>query len=176
MINDIEIDKNGNEILPDEDSVMKSELTIEEAENFMEAIVPKKKTKGIKAGVNVDYHTIMDKAKFVYSDWYEKMMQKKGEGFNLEDNILEKLSAKRKFGIKKYGDKSFQNSFDSSMTSPAKEHAKEELIDELNYLLHLHFVSLTTGSDGSLSDVDELEHAVESIKEVFNILESLETL
>ena len=182
MIADKEKDKKGNII--EVDGFEETFPTMDDLENHIgdiqemqkKAVKKKSKAKGIKEGVNVDYHTIMDKANFVYADWYEKMMFEKSNSFYLGEEIVEKLSKKRKFGIEKYGDKSFQNSFDASITSPAKEHAFEELIDELNYLLHLHFVALTNGTDKSLNDVDRIEQAIDNVKNVFNILEELDTL
>jgi len=177
----------------------KKELTIEEVDSLLNAVSPpeeKKSTEvwkdltkgekecisshpirednGIKAGVNVDYHKIMDEANFNYADWYENMMNKRGCSFSLPLEILEKLSKKRKFGIEKYGDKSFQASFEASMTSPVKEHAKEEFIDALNYLLHMHFILET--SFVSLKDIHLVDQAINHIDEAIELLDKIEAL
>jgi len=131
---------------------------------------------GVEEGVNVDYKTIMDNKKFDYSEFYEAMMFSKGEVFDISNELQNKLFDKREFGLKKYGDKSFQNSFETSMIAPIKEHAMEELIDELNYLFHLHFVLSTKGTKESNKELIEITLAVSKIKEVYNILNSLSTV
>ena len=50
--------------------------------------------------------------------------------------MLETLKAKRELGLKKYGENSFQNSFDNSMSSPTNLHAQEEIEDAMNYVAH----------------------------------------
>jgi hypothetical protein len=58
-----------------------------------------------------------------------------------KDELRKLLQEKREFGAKKYGDRSFQNSFDNLVTCPVHNHLQEEIIDALNYSLTLQYIS-----------------------------------
>ena len=48
---------------------------------------------------------------------------------------MAELKEKRAFGLKKYGENSGQASFSNLINMPCLEHAAEEMVDTLNYLL-----------------------------------------
>jgi len=50
--------------------------------------------------------------------------------------LKDELAKKRAFGIKKYGEISFQGSPENAMKVNTSQHAREELIDYMNYTLH----------------------------------------
>ena len=59
---------------------------------------------------------------------------------------LEKaLQDKREFGLKKYGEISLQSSLENAMNVDTLQHAREELIDYMNYTLHEMFKNSRTG-------------------------------
>jgi len=86
----------------------------------------------------MDYKTIMDEAKkeFSFPEIYENAMNSKEADYSIDVKLKTILHDKREFGLKKYGEHSFQATLENCMTSPTIEHAKEELIDTINYLLH----------------------------------------
>lgn len=51
-----------------------------------------------------------------------------------KDYILKKSKEKRLEGLKKYGEESFQISFENLIKSSVDDHLEEELIDVINYL------------------------------------------
>jgi len=63
------------------------------------------------------------------------------------ERLRDTLKEKREFGIKKYGDNSFQSSFEKSVLSPVVEHLMSEIIDAMNYSLHALFVADVKGYD-----------------------------
>lgn len=55
----------------------------------------------------------------------------------INDSVLQKtLEAKREFGIRKYGNISFQASKENASKVNTLQHAREELVDYMNYTLH----------------------------------------
>lgn len=71
-----------------------------------------------------------------YAEIYERAIYNVQKMFITDDNLLLTLRDKRDFGLKKYGDKSFQSNFENTMNSPTLQHASEELIDAMNYIAH----------------------------------------
>lgn len=65
---------------------------------------------------------------------YENFCIKLSE--HLPQKLKNELIDKRIFGLSKYGDISYQSSFVNAMKVKTVQHAREELIDLLNYLLH----------------------------------------
>ena len=86
----------------------------------------------------MDYKTQMDadKKNITFAEVYEEAITNKQKLFSIGVDLAKQLHDKREFGLKKYGEHSFQANFENCMTSPTIEHASEELIDCLNYLLH----------------------------------------
>lgn len=89
----------------------------------------------------MNYQKIMfeEKAGFSFSSMYEKAIQNKEKSFGIAEDLTKILHDKREFGLKKYGESSFQGSLENCMTSPTIEHAEEEMIDCINYLLHENY-------------------------------------
>ena len=73
---------------------------------------------------------------FSFSEMYETAISNKQLKYRLDEALGKALREKRAFGLKKYGENSFQGNLENCMTSPTLEHATEELIDCINYLLH----------------------------------------
>jgi hypothetical protein len=90
--------------------------------------------------IHLDREAIMDGASIDFPAAYDAAITKIiNRQENASDYLKEKLKAKRDFGFKKYGERSFQGSFLNAMTSPSFEDLEEELIDAINYLLHIQF-------------------------------------
>lgn len=92
----------------------------------------------------MDYKEIM-KGNFDFPSFYFKAVEKRFIKYNIPQEVREKLLDKLNFGLEKYKDYSFQSNFKNSITSPAIEHAEEEVIDFLNYLLHIDYVFSAKG-------------------------------
>jgi hypothetical protein len=68
---------------------------------------------------------------------YEEAMENFIKAVVPKDSILkDHLKDKRMIGLKKYGEASFQSSLHNAMNSPTLAHAKDELLDCMNYLMH----------------------------------------
>lgn len=53
-----------------------------------------------------------------------------------QTSLATDLAVKREFGVKKYGEKSFQGNKQNAMEVDMIAHASDELIDYINYTLH----------------------------------------
>jgi hypothetical protein len=86
----------------------------------------------------MDYIASMSKEKeaFSFSEMYETAIQKKEYIYDINPELAKKLQDKRNFGLKKYGEYSFQGNLENCMTAPTLLHAQEEMVDCINYLLH----------------------------------------
>jgi len=73
----------------------------------------------------------MDFFKF-YSDRMKEIQDK----HNIPESLAKLLRDKRNFGVEKYGEYSFQSTFENAISSPSEEHLREELIDAINYAMH----------------------------------------
>lgn len=94
----------------------------------------------------MDYKEIMDKNKIDFSNIYEIALGRIFNDVELTDaEFLEELKKKREFGLKKYGEYSFQGTFENSMTSPVEEHLTEELVDACNYAAHIVYQNKIIG-------------------------------
>lgn len=60
--------------------------------------------------------------------------------------LPEILKDKRTFGLKKYGNNSFQSSVENLVLCPISKHLKEEIEDAINYSIALKYQSQITGS------------------------------
>jgi hypothetical protein len=93
----------------------------------------------------MDYKEVMAVLPQDYNTYYEKIINDifcyAFSEYEIE-NLGEVLKKKRDAGLKKYGELSFQSSFVNSMNSPTLEHAKEELLDSMNYIAHEIFKSM----------------------------------
>lgn len=69
-----------------------------------------------------------------FKEVYEKYCQ--NYAINFPDDLQKLLVEKREFGLKKYGEISFQSSLENALGTDTIQHAKEEVIDLINYLIH----------------------------------------
>ncbi len=109
-----------------------------------------------------DHENSMDKEKkvFVYSDLYENAITNRE--YKLPKRITDFTSDKRRFGLKKYGEYSFQISFENSVTCNINEHIKSEVVDLINYINHRNLIRKFKGLD-----------CLESYRKSINMLVSL---
>ena len=121
-------------------------------------------------GIHVDYQTIMNSAEIDFPAMYEvaigRILDATGP---VPGNLYEKLKAKRDFGLKKYGEHSFQGNFKNAMTSPVFDHLEEEILDSINYLLHIKFQLLFSTIPTSFPDI-----ALDSMIEMWTQLKSVQ--
>jgi hypothetical protein len=76
-----------------------------------------------------------------YPDVYESAAYSIAHKFGLDRvdvDVIGKLKEKRRLGVVKYGEYSFQSSLNKTLSAPTMEHLKEELLDAFNYLIHEH--------------------------------------
>lgn len=111
----------------------------------------------------MDYKKIMDEKEFSYHEIYEKSINNIEKEFKLNEELKEKLFNKRKLGIEKYKEYSFQSSFENSMKVPTMIHAEEEIIDLINYLLHEYFKCSVMYDEKLLNPIAKL------IEEAYNL-------
>lgn len=76
---------------------------------------------------------------------YEEFISKSTEGLLLPIRMTNLLKEKRDLGLKKYGEISFQSNLHNAMKVDTIQHAKEELIDYMNYSLHEIFKNSRIG-------------------------------
>jgi len=91
----------------------------------------------------MDYKKQMAEApKKSFNSYYEEVVDNiLSISFGVSPKLIGILSDKRKKGLDKYGELSFQNSFENTMSSPTLQHAQEEVLDCINYLSHEVFKS-----------------------------------
>ena len=71
-----------------------------------------------------------------FNEEYEAEVQRIA-ALNIDDeHVLTLLKDKREFGLAKYKDISFQSNEENAMKVDTVQHAKEEMIDLMNYLIH----------------------------------------
>ena len=125
-------------------------------------------------GIHVDYKTIMESAEVDFPAMYEvavgRILDEAGKGRGgISTTLYDKLKAKRDFGLKKYGEHSFQGNFKNAMTSPVFSHLEEEILDSINYLLHIKFQLLfstiaTQFPDTALSQLIDMYEQLKSVQ------------
>ena len=83
----------------------------------------------------MDYKTIMDKKHFdmPFNELYEHAVDSIQAEAHISDSVRMELSAKRRYGLEKYGEYSFQSSLSNLLNSPSMEHLREEILDAMNY-------------------------------------------
>lgn len=84
----------------------------------------------------MDFKTEMNEKKKNFFEFYSERMKQIEEFVEMPEELSKELEKKRNFGYDKYGEYSFQSSFENAVTSPSEEHLREELIDAINYTLH----------------------------------------
>jgi len=79
-----------------------------------------------------------------FPDVYEQAVRTIADRAGVDLPLMQELAAKRAFGLKKYGKKSFQSTFENAIAAPVVKHLEDELVDALNYAIHLTFVQTLT--------------------------------
>jgi hypothetical protein len=102
--------------------------------------------------VHVDRAAAMDNKTVNFPELYEAAVRKIENEYNVPEEVKQKLHEKRAFGVKKYGERSFQGSFTNAMTTPCFDDLLEELIDSINYALHIQFRNIFSAQGGSFED------------------------
>ena len=80
------------------------------------------------------------KEKDDFTKQYEETMFKVALILSIDEGLANELKNKRKFGLDKYKEESFQLSKENALNVDIKRHAKEEIVDLLNYLMHMTVV------------------------------------
>lgn len=120
----------------------------------------------------MNYEKIMsEKKEYNFPEVYSNAISGILSQGNAGSELQMKLEDKRKLGLAKYGEHSFQGSLQTSLTSPAVEHLKEELYDACNYTAHAIYQSFMFGKDPSyfeelLAKIVSLANEIEDLKEV----------
>jgi hypothetical protein len=83
--------------------------------------------------------------KLNFSVLYETIISRYVDGYSIPKELSQQLQEKRKYGLEKYKENSFQISFENSVLSPVGHHAQEEIVDLINYLLHEQYKCSVTG-------------------------------
>jgi hypothetical protein len=111
----------------------------------------------------------IDKEKFSFINMYENAIVNKQKTFFLKEDLTQLLKEKRELGLKKYGDLSFQSSLENCITCPTLEHAQEEIIDCLNYLLHEQYKNDLLGKSN-----DKLKTVTSTVIGLYSTIEDLQ--
>lgn len=90
-----------------------------------------------------------------FTKLYEETIFKTMLILSFDEGLAKKLKEKRDFGLEKYRDISFQISKENAVNVNIKQHAKEEVIDLLNYLLHMSVVRKLNGRPLLTRDLDD---------------------
>jgi hypothetical protein len=99
-----------------------------------------------------DFKDKMDDAGNVFSfpELYENAMFSIFTDFTLGDAELDSLcnilKQRRDFGLEKYKEYAFQRSIERCYSAPAVEHAIEEILDAMNYILHAAYQQMLKGN------------------------------
>ena len=85
-----------------------------------------------------DHEIEMDEKKKLhdYQALYEEAIIKRENRHVIPKRVQDFTADKRRFGLKKYGNYSFQISFENSVTCDINEHIKSEITDLINYINH----------------------------------------
>lgn len=90
-----------------------------------------------------------------FTKLYEEMIFKAVLITSLDEGLANELKKKREFGLDKYKEKSFQLSKENAVTVDIKKHAKEEVVDLLNYLLHMAVIRRLNNKSILSPDLDD---------------------
>lgn len=81
-----------------------------------------------------------------YSEIYETAIEGIEGELTLLQDVRDTLRKRREFGLEKYGESSFEHSLENTLVTPSLDHAMEELLDCVNYLMHETYKSRILGS------------------------------
>jgi hypothetical protein len=102
--------------------------------------------------IHVDRAVVMDGTTVSFPELYEIAIRKIENRYDVPSDVREKLHAKREFGIQKYGERSFQSSLTNAMTTPCFDDLLEELIDSINYALHIQFRNIFSTQNSAFEE------------------------
>lgn len=95
------------------------------------------------SGATEKYDNLMkSKEEVTFAEAYESAISAQLEREEVPEYIQKTLMEKRLFGLKKYGENSFQSSLTNAFAAPILVHLRDELIDALNYIQHLKFIKV----------------------------------
>ena len=112
---------------------------------------------------NAEYTKIMDSKRLDFQELYKNNMEEIADLFDLGDSIKEILQKKRDFGLGKYGENSFQSTFENAMATPIAAHLGDEIIDALNYSMHGYMTSLIALDTRKAKAYEEIASKIRSI-------------
>ena len=115
----------------------------------------------------------MDERKVSFAETYDKVINKFANQFELPEKLIKTLKEKREFGLEKYGERSFQSSFENAMSSLTIDHLQDEIVDAFNYSLHSYYVA-KVNMDEDLTV--KLEDVIKSLVKVNEQITSLKDL
>jgi flagellin-specific chaperone FliS len=128
----------------------------------------------VKDDLHVDYKTIMDAngdGDIRFPELYEQAICNIEDAFKLPAEVKEQLSKKRDFGLKKYGEYSFQTSLKNTLNVPTIKHLREEIIDSYNYTMHEFYKRNILGDNNFR---DELIEIMKHLNKIWKITEDME--
>jgi len=127
----------------------------------------------VSDGIHVDRKKVMESKSVDFHESYEEAIKNITRPIlSIDAELAEKLKAKRDFGYKKYAEKSYQGTFTNAMATPTLEDIEEELVDVINYLLHLKFKLLFTKptlaefANSSLAAVLDIYNDLQKAKQI----------
>ena len=126
----------------------------------------------------MDYKKMMESGPDEYNVYYDiiiiEIVNKALMNLNCKEDfhsrLIQALQSKRDFGLQKYGELSFQSNFVNSMKSPTLEHAKEEMLDFINYISHEVYKSKLLYSHYTLELESILDKGIRLYEDTLNLL------
>lgn len=118
----------------------------------------------------MDYKKIMNEAVAPsYPAMYNTAMENLARAHALPKEVAELLREKREFGLKKYGEFSFQSNLENTLKTPTLEHLKEEIVDAYNYAFHETYKNSLLGNSSS-----QLRNIVFGLNQIWELIGELE--
>lgn len=102
--------------------------------------------------------------------WYEDTIFKITLAAGIKEDLGKELVKKREFGVNKYGKDSYQISEENSINVDIKKHAKEEIIDLINYLLHMAIVRKINNKSALNADLDDM---IKCCQDMYNKIDEI---
>lgn len=119
-----------------------------------------------------EHRKIVENNKVPFNHYYENVISKLIDESNIDFcfKILLYMKEKRKFGFQKYGENSFQSTFENALACPITNHIIDELIDLINYLFHYLFQSLFFQSNEKSLTKEEIVFFIKTLNNFFKKL------
>ena len=106
-----------------------------------------------------------------YLKWYEEVIAKVEMACGIKKALADELLEKREFGVKKYENESYQISEENSLNVNIKKHAKGEIIDLLNYLLHMAIMRKLNNKNILTNDLNNM---IKTCQELYELVDKVE--